>query len=78
MVDTNKSLAMKKNEPHNSADKTSNVKEISDGVYINLNKITSDITEFELAIEESFKELKSDEQKIISKKKQNDPKNFKK
>lgn len=69
---------MKKNEPHNSADKTSNVKEISDGVYINLNKITSDSTEFELAIEESFKELKSDEQKIISKKKQNDPKNFKK
>ncbi len=69
--------AMKNNTPASPSKKKSNVKEISDGVYINLNKITSDITEFEHAIEESFKELKVDEQKTISKK-ENNSKNFKK
>ena len=68
---------MKNNTPASPSKKKSNVKEISDGVYINLNKITSDITEFEHAIEESFKELKVDEQKTISKK-ENNSKNFKK
>ena len=48
---------MKKNVPDNSGDKHSNVKEISDGVYINLNRITSDEDVFEKAIEESFKKL---------------------
>ena len=48
---------MKKNVPDNSSDKHSKVKEISDGVYINLNRITSDEDVFEKAIEESFKKL---------------------
>lgn len=51
---------MKKNVPH-SLDKNASVKEISDGVYINLNRI-NDKEEFEKAIEESFKEL--DEEKL--------------
>ena len=63
--------AMKNNTPASPSKKKSNVKEISDGVYISLNEITSDITEFEHAIEESFKELKVEEQKIISKKENN-------
>lgn len=49
---------MKKSTPRNSGKKASNVKEISDGVYINLNRITSDENEFEKAIQESFEELK--------------------
>lgn len=57
---------MKKNVPH-SLEKNASVKEISDGVYINLNRI-NDKEEFEKAIEESFKEL--DEEKL--------KKNFKK
>lgn len=48
---------MKKNASHNSSDKKSNVKEISDGVYINLNRITSHELDFGQAIEESFKNL---------------------
>lgn len=52
---------MKKNDSHNSEDKISNVKEISDGVYINLNRITTDKENFEKAVEESFKELANDE-----------------
>ena len=52
---------MKKNTTHISSQKTSNVKEISDGVYINLNRITSDESDFEKAIEESFKELDENE-----------------
>ena len=51
---------MKKNVPH-SLEKNASVKEISDGVYINLNRI-NDKEEFEKAIEESFKEL--DEEKL--------------
>lgn len=38
--------------------KKKNVKEISEGVYINSSPIPSDSHEFEKAIEESFKELK--------------------
>ena len=38
--------------------KKKNVKEISEGVYINSSPIPSDSNEFEKAIEESFKELK--------------------
>lgn len=38
--------------------KKKNVKEISEGVYINSTPTTSDSHEFEKAIEESFKELK--------------------
>ena len=38
--------------------KKKNVKEISEGVYINSTPIASDSHEFEKAIEESFKELK--------------------
>lgn len=52
---------MKKNVSHNSLDKTSNVKEISDGVYINMNRITTDEDDFEKAIEESFKEYENEE-----------------
>lgn len=52
---------MKKNVPQKSLDKNSNVKEISDGVYINLNRITTEEDAFEKAIEESFKELEEDE-----------------
>ena len=51
---------MKKNVPH-SLEKNASVKEISDGVYINLNRI-NDKEEFEKAIDESFKEL--DEEKL--------------
>ena len=51
---------MKKNVSH-SLEKNASVKEISDGVYINLNRI-NDKEEFEKAIEESFKEL--DEEKL--------------
>jgi hypothetical protein len=65
---------MKKNTPHNSAAKTSNVKEISDGVYINLNRITSDENEFEKAIEETFKKLDHKEAIANSKNKPNKPK----
>ena len=63
--------AMKNNTPASPSKKKSNVKEISDGVYISLNEITYDITEFEHAIEESFKEMKVEEQKTISKKENN-------
>jgi hypothetical protein len=52
---------MKKNVPHSSLDKSSNVKEISDGVYINLNRITTDDVDFEKAIEESFKEVEENQ-----------------
>ena len=53
---------MKKNASQIPSDRGSNVKEISDGVYINLNRITSDEKEFEKAIEESFKELEKEEE----------------
>lgn len=52
---------MKKNTTPNPEDKRSKVKEISEGVYINLNRITTDEKEFEKAIEESFKELEKEE-----------------
>lgn len=52
---------MKKSTPRNFGKKASNVKEISDGVYINLNRITSDENEFEKAIQESFEKLKEDD-----------------
>lgn len=52
---------MKKSTPRNLEKKASNVKEISDGVYINLNRITSDENEFEKAIQESFEKLKEDD-----------------
>lgn len=52
---------MKKNTTSNLEEKRSKVKEISEGVYINLNRITSDEKEFEKAIEESFKELEKEE-----------------
>jgi hypothetical protein len=52
---------MEKNVPHSSSDKSSNVKEISDGVYINLNRITTDDVDFEKAIEESFKEVEENQ-----------------
>jgi lipoate-protein ligase A len=51
---------MKKNAHPIPSDRGLNVKEISDGVYINLNRITSDEKEFEKAIEESFKELQGE------------------
>ncbi|WP_432670388.1 hypothetical protein [Flavobacterium sp. SM2513] len=63
---------MKKNVPHNLSDKNSKVKEISDGVYINLNRITSDEQDFEQAIEESFK--KSEEKQSIENLKDNSEK----
>lgn len=58
---------MKKNVPH-SLEKNASVKEISDGVYINLNRI-NDKEEFEKAIEESFKELGEEKLKKNVKKK---------
>lgn len=48
---------MKKTTPKASPENSINVKEISDGVYINLNRISTDETEFEKAIEKSFKEI---------------------
>ena len=51
---------MKKKDSQNSPDQCSNVKEISDGVYINFNGSTSDERDFEEAMEESFKELDKD------------------
>ena len=63
---------MKKNASHNSSDKKSNVKEISDGVYINLNRITSHELDFGQAIEESFK--KSEEKQSIENLKDNSEK----
>ena len=51
---------MKKKDSQNSPDQCSNVKEISDGVYINFNGSTSDQRDFEEAMEESFKELDKD------------------
>lgn len=53
---------MKKNATPVPPGRGSNVKEISDGVYINLNRITSDEKEFDRAIEESFKELEKEEE----------------
>ena len=52
---------MKKNAHSIPPDRSLKMKEISDGVYINLNQITSDQNEFDKAIEESFKELKKEE-----------------
>ena len=52
---------MKNNQSTQSTEKGSNVKEISDGVYINLSRITSDERDFEKDIEESFKKLDEDE-----------------
>ncbi|CAM4101674.1 hypothetical protein FLAN108750_10260 [Flavobacterium antarcticum] len=52
---------MKNNQSAQSTEKGSNVKEISDGVYINLSRITSDKRDFEKDIEESFKKLDEDE-----------------
>jgi hypothetical protein len=52
---------MKKNAAQNPTNKWLNVKEISEGVYINLNRITTDEKEFDKAIEESFKELDKQE-----------------
>lgn len=60
---------MKKSTNHIKSDKCSNVKEISDGVYINLERITSNEGEFEKAVEASFKEL--DEMQHSSKNKKN-------
>ena len=51
---------MKKKDSQNSPDQCSNVKEISDGVYINFKGTTSDERDFEEAMEESFKELEKD------------------
>lgn len=47
--------------------KKKNVKEISEGVYINSTPIASDSHEFEKAIEESFKELKDSDATQIDK-----------
>ena len=47
---------MKKKISENSSEKSLHVKEISDGVYINLHQITADTIDFEQAIEKSFKE----------------------
>lgn len=52
---------MKKKSHPIPPDRSLKMKEISDGVYINLNQITSDQNEFDKAIEESFKELKKEE-----------------
>lgn len=52
---------MKKNESTHVDVKTCNVKEISDGVYINLSRITSDEGDFEKDIEETFKKLDQEE-----------------
>lgn len=60
---------MKKNVPHNYSDKDSTVKEISDGVYINLNRISSENPDFEKAIEESFKKLDENQSKKNKKRK---------
>ena len=57
---------MKKNDAQNFQEKSPNVKEISDGVYINLNRITSDEIDFEKAVEESFKELDKEEENLRS------------
>lgn len=62
VVDINKSYTMKKNALPLPSDGSSKVKEISDGVYINLNRITTDEKEFDKAIEESFKELEKEEE----------------
>ncbi len=58
---------MKKNVPENYSNKSSTVKEISDGVYINLNRITTDEQAFEKAIEESFKKLEKNNLKNVLK-----------
>ena len=57
---------MKKKDAQNFQEKSPNVKEISDGVYINLNRITSDEIDFEKAVEESFKELDKEEENLRS------------
>jgi len=62
---------MKKNATQNPANKKLNVKEISEGVYINLNRITTDEQEFDKAIEESFKALNLDDSSKKVKKKSN-------
>lgn len=53
---------MKKKKLHFDSEHNSNVKEISDGVYINLNRITSEEGEFEKAVEESFKDLNENDE----------------
>jgi hypothetical protein len=62
---------MKKNTARNPTNKWLNVKEISEGVYINLNRITTDEKEFDKAIEESFKVLDLDDSSKKVKKKSN-------
>ena len=64
--------AMKNNTTALPSKKKSNVKEISDGVYINLDRKTNETTAFEKAIEESFKDLKNEEEKRPSSKKTED------
>jgi hypothetical protein len=54
---------MKKKSPQKPPSKKSSVKEISEGVYINMNRITTDEKEFDKAIEESFKDLEQEELK---------------
>ena len=61
---------MKKNTAKTPCDKSSNIKEISDGVYINLNRITTDDKEFDEAIEESFRQMNEEDD---SKKTEKDP-----
>lgn len=53
---------MKKNNPHFDSENNPTVKEISDGVYINLTRITSEEGEFEKAVEESFKDLNENDE----------------
>jgi hypothetical protein len=60
---------MKKKKPQKPLSKKSSVKEISEGVYINLNRITTDEKEFDKAIEESFKDLEQEESSKNSKRK---------
>lgn len=58
---------MKKAATKNPSKQSPIVKEISEGVYINLNRIPTDEKEFEKAIEESFKDLEKEDSSEILK-----------
>lgn len=52
---------MKKSPFQIAMENNPRIKEISDGVYINLNRIRTEASEFEKAIEESFQEVEKRE-----------------
>jgi hypothetical protein len=60
---------MKKITTHTSTEQGPSVKEISDGVYVNLTNIKTDEVDFEKAIEESLKEIEKTEERKQPRKK---------